>query len=276
MTSFFVTRNPYTRLFSAYIDKIYLRKFHKTAVYIDAALNKKMPKEILKELRHNTGKSFRKWYCKMTDISFEQFLKFVTSSQVLDTHFAPISLLCDPCKQRYDVILKQENLKDDLDYLFGKIYHENYTGKEVHTVQDYTGQSGIESQILTYYTHWKQWVSKHDCFLDRELYDSINHRLWNGLKLLGSIDRNLEFIDELFRGPIGDKLKIRTPDSIFYEFKMNNVPYLNTEQREKQRKEFLLKAYRDVDKTVLERVQKLFQLDFALFDYDPNPPGWHL
>lgn len=272
MTSFFITRDPYTRLYSAYVDKIFLRKFHKTAVFIDAAFNKNVPEETLKELKLNKGNSFRRWYCRMTDVSFEQFLKYLTVSQTIDTHFAPISLLCHPCSRHYDAILKQENLKEDSDYLFKKIYHDNYTGKDAPVVQDYIGESGIESQILTYYTHWRAWLEKHNCFLDRELYDSINYRLWDGLKFLGSIDTNLKFVDELFRGPVGEKLQIRNPASIFYEFKMNKIPYLSSEQREKQRREYIVKAYRDVDKAVLEKVQRLFQLDFALFDYNVDPP----
>ncbi|XP_045211165.2 carbohydrate sulfotransferase 10-like [Mercenaria mercenaria] len=272
VTSFLVTRDPYRRLFSAYIDKIYLEKFHKLSVVLDALYNKGVSREKLKDMIENKDERLKAWYCSVTDVSFEQFLKYVTTTQSLDTHFAPVSHLCDPCTKHYDVILKQETLTDDMHYLFEKIYKRNYSAREIPDVTDYTGESGIESQILTYFTHRRAWFSKHNCKIDRKTYNAINQRLWNGLKLLGSIDDNLEFIDELFKGPVGERLRIRNPETVLYEFKLNRIPYLKTDSREKQRRKHLIQAYQSVDISVIKRIQQLFQLDFTLFGYDPLPP----
>ncbi|XP_053381477.1 carbohydrate sulfotransferase 11-like isoform X2 [Mercenaria mercenaria] len=270
-TSFLVTRDPYRRLFSAYIDKIYLEKFHKMSVVLDALYNKGVSRKKLKDMIENKDERLKTWYCSVTDVSFEQFLKYVTTSQSLDPHFAPVSLLCDPCSKHYDVILKQETLRDDMQHLFEKIYKKNYFAEEIPNIANYTGETGIESQILTYYTHRRAWFSKHNCKIDRKTYNAINQRLWNGLKLLGSIDDNLEFIDELFRGPDGDKLRIRNPETVLYEFKLNKVPYLNSDSREKQRRKHLILAYQNIDISMIWRIQRLFHLDFTLFGYDPLP-----
>lgn len=270
-TSFMVTRDPYTRLYSAYVDKIYLAKFHLLSIVLDAAYNKGVTQEKIEEmLDQRMGSAL---ICGLPDVSFEQFLNYVVMSPRLDIHYAPVSLMCKPCGNHFDILLKQETLEDDFDQFFDTVFNiQNKTAQDF-SVKNYSGETGIESLIMTFYTHWKIWLKKYSCKLDKQTYDAINQRLWNGLKLLGSIDENLEIIEELFRRPVGEEIKLRSPDAIIYEFKANKVPYLKPEDRERQRLKFLKKAYQSVDRKVLRQIQQLFQFDFILFDYDTAPPG---
>nr|XP_027230727.1 uncharacterized protein LOC113822396 [Penaeus vannamei] len=55
-----------------------------------------------------------------TRFSFEDFLKFVLFSYdmgIMDYHWTPITVLCDPCKQPYDYIIHTESMRDEMAYL---------------------------------------------------------------------------------------------------------------------------------------------------------------
>lgn len=269
-TSFMVTRDPFTRLYSAYIDKIFLEKFHKYTAFIDLVLNKGVTMEEIAEMEEIDDDRLNQLYCRMTNVSFEQFLETIAKAKRLDIHFAPASVVCKPCSNHFDIVVKQENLSSDLHYLHKTIYSSQKPGEYL---SNYVGESGIESLVVSYYSHWKARLSKHKCNLDKNLYNSINKRLWNALKLLGNIDENLEFIEELFKSPSGEKLKLRKPETILYEFKANHIPVLDKESRERQRNKYLEQVYQGIDKKVIRKIQRLFYLDFKLFDYNPVPPG---
>ena len=79
-------RNPYTRLFSAYIDRMYIPS---TSISV-------------------RGKNDPK--CKM-EITFSGFLQYVvnnTRQGIFDYHWSPVFYLCKPCEINPAFVLKQE------------------------------------------------------------------------------------------------------------------------------------------------------------------------
>lgn len=272
MTSYFVTRNPYTRLYSAYIDKIYMDKFNSLSVSLHAMLNKNISKMDLVTLEQNKDRQFLEMFCHPTEVTFAQFLNYIVTTKTLDMHFGPASFVCNPCEGDFNIILKQQHVNEELHYLFDNIYKTSKFIYKPPPLENYVGESGVKNLIMSYYTFKKNVMHKYNCTLDESQFDSINKRFWNALKILGSIDEDFEFIDDLFRGPIGETLTIRPPETILYEFKANNVHYLEPEQREKQRHKYLIRAYREVDRAVISKIQQLYQLDFSFFEYNPVPP----
>ncbi|WAQ99210.1 CHSTB-like protein [Mya arenaria] len=83
--SFMFTREPYSRLWSAYIDKFLLPDFWRTDAHAE-------------------------------------FLQYIVASypRNLNEHWQPVYKICDPCLVAYDVIGKQGTLANDSHYILQK------------------------------------------------------------------------------------------------------------------------------------------------------------
>ena len=268
--SFFVTRDPYARLYSAYLDKVFLEKFGTLAVLIDAVLNKRKSvhysDSFLKTARENH------WMCDTVNVTFEQFLQYVAKTRHLDPHFTPVSLLCNPCKDPVDYIFKQEDLTDDADYLLDYL-NKSLADKGVSDLdlqlKDYAGDKGVENIVTTHYVAWKLRMKNNLCPLTQTTKDHVYKRLWQALKMLGNIDDNLEYMPEMFTSSVGE---FKDPRAVLEAFVTHNIQPLTSAQRTRQRRRYLVEAYKGVSDKVLTGIQTLFQLDFKFFRYDINPP----
>ncbi|XP_060082908.1 carbohydrate sulfotransferase 10-like [Ylistrum balloti] len=120
-----VTRDPYTRLFSAYLDKY----------FILGIWGRELAKTIAKSHR-----KIRDGFCGF-DISFDEFLNYVTNISLgdrrVDRHVLPVSSLCHPCSVRYDVICKQETLTSDTEHVLEVM---NITDQKRRAVMDMIGR----------------------------------------------------------------------------------------------------------------------------------------
>ena len=101
---FMVTRDPYSRLYSVYVDKYFLHHH-----------------EI--EKRHYSPKAFvvDGEVCGY-NITFQDFLDYsldiaFETKNPINRHWSPLYLLCRPCEVEYHVIAKQETLSRDLRYI---------------------------------------------------------------------------------------------------------------------------------------------------------------
>ncbi|WAQ99215.1 CHSTE-like protein [Mya arenaria] len=106
--SFMFTREPYGRLWSAYIDKFLLPDFWRTDA--QAVINK---------VRRNATDEQR--LCA-NDVTFAEFLQYIVASypRKLNEHWQPVYKICDPCLVVYDVIGKQETFANDSNYILQK------------------------------------------------------------------------------------------------------------------------------------------------------------
>jgi len=99
-------RDPYSRLYSAYVDKILLPNMYFTSIRI-----RKMNLDASKLNLNN------KTLCA-NDISFQQFLDFiVTTAQStvrMNSHWAPINEICHFCETNNYMIIQQETFGDDV------------------------------------------------------------------------------------------------------------------------------------------------------------------
>ena len=103
-TVFMMTRNPYSRLYSAYIDKIYLPGFPDVHIAVDIARKNNI----------SCGK----------DVTFENFLLYVVNEALagydLNPHWSPAYTSCMPCDVPYGIISKQETYSQDVEYILSK------------------------------------------------------------------------------------------------------------------------------------------------------------
>ena len=147
-TKFLITRNPFERLLSAYTDKFmklgggYAKKFG--PIIITANYLSDIQQELLERMRENLKKGSTQLNESLNEslvrqikrldagaanvnITFREFLNYIiitvgkVGRQSLDYHWAPVSVICNPCSVRYDFIAKFETINEDskalLDYV---------------------------------------------------------------------------------------------------------------------------------------------------------------
>ena len=148
-TKFMITRNPFQRLLSAYKSKFtqgqkwyeenvgpriikenYLSSMSYNEIEeIKGELKKGGINSLTTYLNSNQILQIKRMEAGVgnINITFLEFLNYVTSpsltddSEIIDHHWAPFTVLCNPCAVKYDILVKFETLSQDsqaiLDYV---------------------------------------------------------------------------------------------------------------------------------------------------------------
>ena len=114
---FLVTRNPYSRIISAYENKLF-EDTPQSAWYHEA-----VGKYIIKKYRDNPSNES---LAKGKDARFEELVEFVgdpneRSRHRFDAHWWNINSICYPCLFKYDYIAKLESIDEDLEHIMEHI-----------------------------------------------------------------------------------------------------------------------------------------------------------
>ena len=238
-------RNPYTRLFSAYIDRMYIPS---TSISV-------------------RGKNDPK--CK-TEITFSEFLQYVvnnTRQGIFDYHWSPVFYLCKPCEINPAFLLKQETFYDDFFYAINQTKLESYKRdvllKVIETESNWTGYALIDD-VLDYVT-----PTNHRHARDCQTWEQITKRLWDALKIQGFISEKAPFPNARYKNQEDFK-----KSNIFREIvkdARSNYPLSKT-GRSLQRQTALNKYYDTVDSEIIEGIKEVYSADFDMFGYSYNPP----
>ncbi|XP_045204869.2 carbohydrate sulfotransferase 9-like isoform X3 [Mercenaria mercenaria] len=243
--SFMMTRDPYSRLWSAYIDKFLLPDFWRT----DA-------KAVVKKLRPNATEYERN--CA-NNVSFYEYLLFInrTYKSGLNEHWDKMHRLCSPCHVQYDVIGKQESFSSDADYILTK-FNIDYL-KENTTKLDMVHE---EVTTLTKYNFNLESAITEGCF---EKLD-VAKRLWLAFQYNGYIDRNADF-PEKYLMKTGFLIE---PAEIFMDLVFQTIKN-QTDQGidiKGQKRTMMLEAYRKIPDDLLKAIVNVYEYDFELFGYN--------
>uniref|UniRef100_A0A8C3S633 Carbohydrate sulfotransferase n=1 Tax=Chelydra serpentina TaxID=8475 RepID=A0A8C3S633_CHESE len=105
-TKVMFTRDPLERLVSAYRDKL----LHSEPYYSITVAN-----EIKAMCRKNKNSTEK--------VTFPEFVNFILTKkqELLDVHWKPMFLLCDPCNIHYDIMGKFETLEQDSEHVLRNI-----------------------------------------------------------------------------------------------------------------------------------------------------------
>ncbi|KAM7163748.1 carbohydrate sulfotransferase 9-like [Macrochelys suwanniensis] len=105
-TKVMFTRDPLERLVSAYRDKL----LHSEPYYSITVAN-----EIKATYRKNKNSTEK--------VTFPEFVNFILTKkqELLDVHWKPMFLLCDPCNIHYDIMGKFETLEQDSEHVLRNI-----------------------------------------------------------------------------------------------------------------------------------------------------------
>ncbi|XP_033759388.1 carbohydrate sulfotransferase 9-like [Pecten maximus] len=254
-----VSRDPYRRLFSAYIDKVFLI----------GKLNQKFGQVLRSRLYQTQEES-----CGYS-ISFQEFLDQVVAMAAqdeYDEHWLPVSKRCDPCRFRYDFICNTETLDSDLYHILDRI---NLTEDRIAAIKnsiatEKQNKNEVMSLIKTTMYDHRRFVSVCPNVLD------LMEKTWTSLQIRGYIHQASQFPRERFWTMKKGKLKvgkINDEDLIntVYEEFLNRP--LTPKQMASQRHRSLVRAYRNIKPETIAKIQKMYEYDFFLFNYGLEPPG---
>ncbi|XP_069119154.1 carbohydrate sulfotransferase 12-like [Argopecten irradians] len=246
-TKFLFVRDPYSRMLSGYVDKLYTNNY---------IFWEKTGREIVKNHRVNATKLAQE--CGH-DITFSEFLQHVvkseTSEKQRDPHWYPMYDACRPCSLVYDVIGKIESFQEDLeDFL---------KSQNLQDIVDISNMNQGNDNVAISVTVNRAF----EAVRERPKCIPLRHalvRAWKVLQIRGVLSPMSEFPDDL----INDNPNItqaRFLDVVVKE--MKRTP-MNQTEKALSRQQALVHAYQSVPHDHLDNFKTVFHPDFSVFGYD--------
>ena len=249
---FMFTRDPYERLWSGYLDKLYLPDFWWW-----------LGTKIINATR--PGANERSLQCG-DDVTFEEFLLFTTNNlktgDHVDIHFAPVYTQCNPCVIKFDVIGKLETFKEDTALVLEKanvslVNNVRASARDI-ILEEIQTLIKYNFDILSRIKHTTQDL---DCYNAL----SIAKRLWKTFQYHGYISDKHEF-------PFKD-FEFVTDLAMMKTALVNRIVHLRklagtaTETWTRQRQKYITVAYTSVSKEVFDAIGQTYKGDLELFGY---------
>ncbi|KAK3089280.1 hypothetical protein FSP39_002308 [Pinctada imbricata] len=237
---FMFSRNPYKRLLSAYLDKLYSANplfWHSWGHKI-----KRKPHTICYH-----------------DITFEEFLRYVVKLEKAplwkrDPHYASMREVCKPCQIQYDFIGKIESFKEDVFFFLDHLNLSRYKG----VFKDFEEDTFSDSiwDISHTFEDWKRNIRK--CMSMHEAFQ----RTWRRLQIRGQISENMTF-------PLNEWQSKNLPRHEFFEIVEDaHKRSKNKTDLVKQRENMFQRIYSTVPKDLLNELFHVLRPDFDIFDYE--------
>ncbi|XP_061164449.1 carbohydrate sulfotransferase 10-like [Saccostrea echinata] len=240
---FHVTRNPYSRLYSAYIDKIFLPGFSKLA----------------SDINKMNGKSCNK------SVSFEEFLKFILADFLYESHWQPISSMCASCSVPYNVISKQETFNTDVHFILDQLNISNLLKQEFlkNIVKKRTENSVREiTKVMI------ELAKIAPCLT----YLQFSKRLWKSFQIQGYISDSVSFPVRKFKSLNFDNVE----GTVRAYLEGSKKDILQETKKKVQRQRYLARAFSTLKSRTIQNIQKAYKNDFDLFGYSYDLPKEHL
>ncbi|XP_033746277.1 uncharacterized protein LOC117331580 [Pecten maximus] len=244
--SFMLTRDPYSRLFSGYTDKLFMPNQHWYSV---------APK-ITQVARHRHQKC-------ASDIQFKEFIKYIIYSeehrQPRDLHYHFAFDFCDPCQYKYDFIGKLETIKQDTMYLLDKM---NQTKVIENLEKDLRGQY-INFTIKERIDHL--FSSQKKILTCKENFFQVQRKFWKGFQVYGIISKRSKY-------PVSEEKSHDITPEIFHDTVVKAIgDAADAEVSRRNKEEALLEAYSTVETEDMEKLSRLLKPDCEVFGYDCRP-----
>jgi hypothetical protein len=248
-----VSRDPYSRLFSAYVDKSYLL----------------LMKSLNFQIRHIQGDyDITNISTCPTDVTFQEFLDWIISQarqgKTLDRHWSPVYSLCRPCEINSFILVKQETFAKDVEFALQQVGVEkdkfDYITQALH---DHRAELSLPGIIDTLFLTASNLVTRK-CLG----YLKFSKRVWVSLQIQGFIDKQIDFPNDKINETRLAYSKYLT-DIVLQT--MRDFP-LRSSQSQHQRYEYLYQAYQTIKPETIKGIQELYKHDFVLFGYNTEPP----
>ena len=255
--SILVSRDPYTRLFSAFIDKFYLPLFYFRA------------NEAVKRQRNVPANVS---VCP-SDVTFQEFLDDVVycsqNDIQINSHWAPVTSRCNLCNIDVLTIVKQETFADDVEYTLKEIG----TGDEefdllhhaLHDKRTNVTVPGLIKTVMHMAYDVKYKYGKLYCLSEI----AVVKRLWNSLQIQGYLRNDVRIPYDVIN--TGQKA---TDVTLIEEVVMAAIHEnpMTLEEKQRQRRQALERAYQDIKMNTIKNIQEVYRYDFMFFNYSVEPP----
>ncbi|XP_045188422.2 carbohydrate sulfotransferase 8-like [Mercenaria mercenaria] len=251
--AFMFVREPYSRLFSAYENKL----FHPNKFW------RGLGTDIIREVRHNASKLSKHLG---HDVTFTELIEYVVKlaeqGRQLNEHLAAMHTMCNPCRQHFDFVGKLETMTEDLVYLVHKWKTRGILSNDMIFTEDVEAEIKYERSLgrirhmfLTYENNL-HLISKYKLF----------QRTWSSYQIRGMIlnDYKMPF-DEFNISHVDMKLYTQAVESAMD----NSKSYEN--ELKTQRKEALLQAYRTIPAEQMDKLRQFVKTDCVIYGYDDRP-----
>ncbi|XP_067681543.1 carbohydrate sulfotransferase 10-like [Haliotis asinina] len=247
-------RNPYIRLLSGYVDKLFA---------INPVFWKIIGREILMSTRYRNMPNAFEQTCG-DDVAFEEFVSYILESDdrdlQIDGHFAPIHRHCGICEIPYDYIGKMETFLDDMMFFADDMGMLDQNGTK-HTLLN-EGVRGVNQMFIRnarfVYTHWRHEMEACGVTLHQGL-----HVTWKRWQIRGMISMEIPFPKE------ANDVKITCDKFVALATKAHarSSPDILSKGKALALKE----AYGSLSHEVKIKLRKYFEPEFVMFDYESNP-----
>ncbi|CAL1540575.1 unnamed protein product [Lymnaea stagnalis] len=251
-TKLLFVRDPYSRLYSAYVDKLlspnptYWNNWGKTAIL---------------KYRNTTAEAVRGDSCG-DDVTFPEFIRYAVSQDgQSDTHVMSIYRLCTPCKVNYTVIGKMETFSRDTRHLLSVLrINESQLGLE-RMADDVTRDAVVDSVKDAMSRPWLDETLR--CITRAD----VVRRIWRKLQIRG-------FVSWRFNYGI-DPQTVTAMDGASLVEVLKQAVRASTNRTELgiQKRQAMVEAFSRVTPSQIAAIKRTFFLDFQMFDYDSSPPS---
>ncbi|OWF54773.1 Carbohydrate sulfotransferase 13 [Mizuhopecten yessoensis] len=246
--TFMFVREPYGRLLSAYVDKLFSPNLYYWKLY--GAFGVNVTRNESTECGHN--------------LTFREFVKTVLyadeHNEKRDGHFTPSYEHCDPCRYKWQVIGNLDTLPQDIFYILDRIGRTDL----MRSLNKDFREQYLNDTILDQF-NWLFYFRKSYAIDCNVTFYEAQKRLWKQFQIRGVLTKESEFplTTEESEGLTKKKLM-----SVVYN------AMGNAEKRSKARKnkaEAFKEAYSTLDREDLDKLSKIFQPDCDLYGYDCQP-----
>uniref|UniRef100_A0A8W8IVY5 Carbohydrate sulfotransferase n=2 Tax=Magallana TaxID=2171616 RepID=A0A8W8IVY5_MAGGI len=247
-TKFMFVREPFERLLSGYVDKIYSP---------NTAYWNFIGKYIVKSFRENpTNVSLECGH----DVTFPEFVEYFVYSQNSnerrDAHFVPSFEHCRPCEIDYDYIGKLETFQEDTFHILKKLDLE-----DMIKFSDFQNETETDALVDTVDYVFSMKRAIVNCMpFTKGLY-----RAWRKLQIRGILSKHVKFPYPTDRDV--DVTPGQFKDALFAAHAQSG----DKESRKKNREEAMLEAYSTVSPILMERLRDALLIDSSLFGYEKIP-----
>ena len=252
--SILVSRDPYTRLFSAFIDLLFLPLF-----YVPA-------QKMVQRQRHFPDNVT---VCP-SDITFQEFLDYiiycVNERIILNGHWTPLTSVCDVCNIDAIAIVKQETFAQDVEYTLKEIGISNDDFNIIHDVLNGRSKDaimlGLIKNMVTYNVELNS--GREFCLSDLD----VVKRFWKAIQIQGHLRDGVIFPSDVINNQNAMNVTL-LEDVIINTIRRNPM---TSDERLRQRRHALERAYQDIDVNTIKGIKDIYKQDFELFNYSLESP----
>ena len=251
---FLFIRNPYSRVFSAFVDKL---------LPPNPYFWKVLGIKAITQFRKNpSNKSKLTGY----DVTFAEYVKYVIRSlqtkRDLDAHHISIFDKCEPCAVEFDYIGKMESFPEDSMFILKKLG----LNSTVETFSDSAIFKDMSAEDALIDTTNSPFAWKRD-IMKTISWETALRRTWLKLQMRGLVDQDQTF-DKYVSSDIISTIKDKEFQAIANEARKKSDPV----KLKRQKSEGMREAYLTLHIDDVKLLRSLYKTDFKLFNYVDSPP----